>query len=91
MTAEDWIQKLSLEPLPEEGGWFCRTFTGSTGGNERAGSSSIYALFTSDQSSALHRLDADEVFCYNAGDAFRILKLETSNRFSTRLLVWRQA
>ncbi len=77
MTAHDWVERLSLEPLPGEGGWFRRTFTGVKENSSRATFSVIHALFTSSQFSTLHRLDADEVFFYQAGDPFGILKLET--------------
>jgi len=78
-SAADVIRLLSLEPLPQEGGFFRRTaespsFIDSPWGRRRAWSS-IYALFTADGMSAMHRLRQDEVWCFHAGDPLEALRL----------------
>lgn len=78
-AAADVIRLLALEPLPKEGGYFRRTaespaFIDSPWGRRRAWSS-IYALFTPDDMSALHRLRQDEVWCFHAGDPLEALRL----------------
>lgn len=77
-SASDVIGMLQLEPLPHEGGWFRRTGEGSglrADASARRGWSSILALFTPDGFSALHRLAADEIWCFHAGDALTSLRL----------------
>jgi predicted cupin superfamily sugar epimerase len=68
-TAAQVIELLQLEPLPHEGGWFRRTLEApapADGG--RRSWSMIHALFTPDGFSALHQLDADELWIFQAGD-----------------------
>jgi len=72
---ESLIRRLALEPLPEEGGWFRRVYTGRPDASGRPAMTAIYALFADEQFSALHRLDADELFCFHAGDPFEALEL----------------
>jgi predicted cupin superfamily sugar epimerase len=93
-SAEDLIRLLELEPLPHEGGWFrrtaaCRTLSGAgVAGAEGDGRlktgrkawSSIYALFTPDGFSALHRLAGDEIWCFHAGDPLESLRLHPDGR-----------
>jgi len=78
-SAADVIRLLRLEPLPHEGGYFRRTaespsYIDSPWGRRRAWSS-IYALFTADGMSAMHRLRQDEVWCFHAGDPLEALRL----------------
>lgn len=60
--AQRIIAALGLEPLPREGGFFRQTWRSGTG-------SAIYFLMTPEDFSALHRLRADEVWHFYAGDA----------------------
>jgi predicted cupin superfamily sugar epimerase len=60
--AQRIIAALGLEPLPREGGFFRQTWRSGTG-------SAIYFLLTPEDFSALHRLRADEVWHFYAGDA----------------------
>ena len=71
------VEALGLEELDQEGGWFQRIYTGELRLDGRPQATSILALFTAERFSALHRLDADEVFFYQAGDPFRMLDLDT--------------
>jgi len=57
---------LGLEPLPQEGGLFRRTFTGD-------GVTAIYFMLIGDEFSALHRLASDEIYCHHAGAPLRML------------------
>jgi predicted cupin superfamily sugar epimerase len=76
-TAEDVARQLQLEPLEPEGGYFRRTHEGEVipGGDGRRTFSVIYFLVTPRGFSALHRLDADETWCFHAGDALESLRL----------------
>ncbi len=59
---EQIIQKLSLEPLPKEGGYF--RFISEFGD----GAGMIYYLMTGDSFSHLHKLSDDEVWTFLEGD-----------------------
>lgn len=79
-TAAEVVAALGLEPLDQEGGFFRRTAEaseradfGAKGG--RRAYSVIYALFTPEGFSALHRLVTDEIWCWQAGDALQSLRL----------------
>lgn len=81
------IARLGLEPLPTEGGFFRRTWTGpSTGAGGRPTGTVIYFLLTPDADgfSALHRLKTDEVWFWHAGDAADHVQLGSAARI-TRL------
>lgn len=75
MTAEDVVARLGLESLDREGGWFRRIHTGELNESGRSVSTTIYALFTREQFSALHRLDALEQFFHLGGDAFDVFRI----------------
>lgn len=66
--ADAVAELLGLEPLPEEGGRFRRTFGDAHG-------SAIYFLLADDDASALHRLPTAEVWHHYAGAAVRLLTL----------------
>lgn len=72
------IARLGLQPLPREGGFFRRTWTGpiSSSRNPRPVSTSIYFLITAEAFSALHCLDADETWHFYAGDSVRLVQLD---------------
>lgn len=75
-TADDVVRLLQLEPLDREGGYFRRTGESATilPGGKRAWST-IYSLITPEGFSALHRLAADEIWCFHAGDTLESLRL----------------
>jgi len=76
-TAEEVVRLLGLAPLEREGGFFRRTAESGAvlpDGNRRAWSA-IYALFTPEGFSALHRLTAEEIWCFHAGDPLESLRL----------------
>ncbi|MBK1879394.1 cupin domain-containing protein [Pelagicoccus mobilis] len=83
---DEVIRKLGLEPLAEEGGWFRRIHTGAAGDAGRPICTTIYALFTREQFSALHRLDAVEQFFFLDGDAFEVFRIDADGKGRTEFL-----
>lgn len=73
------IAQLQLEPLPEEGGYFRRLYTGDltelADGRVRPLRTVIYYLMTRADFSALHRLASTETFHFHAGDAMEMFQL----------------
>jgi predicted cupin superfamily sugar epimerase len=66
--ADKIIAKLGLQPLPNEGGFFARTWTGLAADSAgRPSGTAIYFLLTQKSFSAFHRLEADEVWHFYAG------------------------
>lgn len=67
------IEKLGLEPLPGEGGYFKRTYVSDQtiefAGQQRSIASTIYYYLGSEDFSAWHQLDCDEVWHFYAGDS----------------------
>jgi predicted cupin superfamily sugar epimerase len=76
-TASDVIRLLGLAPLAREGGYFRRTMESEhrLPGSDRRVCSAIYFLLTPAEFSALHTVDADETWCFHAGDAVELLEL----------------
>jgi hypothetical protein len=84
-TAEEIRQLLGLQPLAPEGGWFAETYRSTRtlpaggpaagAGGPRALASAICYLVEPEAFSALHRLDADEVFHFYLGDPVEMLQL----------------
>ncbi|ATC63747.1 cupin [Nibricoccus aquaticus] len=73
------IARLNLQPLPHEGGYFARTWTSrETLPNGRPLGTAIYFLLTPAGFSALHRLDADELWHFHSGDPVEHLQLPPS-------------
>ena len=68
MTTEDVIRHFQLQPHPSEGGYFRRTYASSQTINGRALSTAILYLITSQSTSAPHKVDADEIWHFYAGD-----------------------
>ena len=68
------VAQLGLAPLPHEGGYFRRTWTGPGAG--RASGTSIYFLATGADFSALHRLKTDEIWHFHAGDPMEHVSLD---------------
>lgn len=67
LTADEVISALNLEPLDGEGGFFRQTWIlPSEAGAPQA--TAIVYLITPESFSALHRLDADEIFHFYLGD-----------------------
>jgi uncharacterized protein len=68
----EWlIEALSLTPHPE-GGWYRRTWEAQATADRRAGGSAIYYLLLEGEVSAPHRIDADELWHFYAGDPLEL-------------------
>lgn len=76
-AAAEVIRALALAPLPREGGHFRRTYESAARvpGSDRRACSAILYLVTPESFSALHAVDADETWCFHAGDALDLLHL----------------
>ena len=72
ISAELVIEKLNLEPLIPEGGYFRQTYKSKDNilidDTERSASTMIYYLITRDLFSSLHRLIRDEAWHFYFGD-----------------------
>ncbi len=73
LTAKDIINKLDLQKLEPEGGYFRRNAEVIEDGQVIA--SSIYYLLEANDCSAMHRLDADEIYHFYMGDPLEMLEL----------------
>ncbi|MBS0663015.1 MAG: cupin domain-containing protein [Verrucomicrobia bacterium] len=71
------IRELRLAPLPGEGGHFRRVWESAAQvAPGRAASSAILLLLTADDCSALHRLQAEELWQFHAGDPVEHVMLD---------------
>ncbi|MDQ1037347.1 putative cupin superfamily sugar epimerase [Streptomyces sp. V3I8] len=77
ITPEALVAHYRLEPIPEEGGLFRRTWAGPERPDGRPEGSAIVALLTSRPGdfSALHRLPSDETWHFYLGDPLELLLL----------------
>jgi uncharacterized protein len=85
VNAKQIIEILGLEPLDQEGGFFCQVYK-SKGRiprsalpfhrSDHAYATSIYYLVTPESFSKLHRLPQDEIFHFYMGDPVEMLQLE---------------
>ncbi len=85
-SAEQWINELQLESHPE-GGFYRETIREVLKDGRRAPFSSIYFLLTDDNISHFHRIDADEVWYYHAGDSLTIHMINPDGEYTTATLV----
>ncbi|MFN4090620.1 MAG: cupin domain-containing protein [Alphaproteobacteria bacterium] len=72
MTAEQVIAALGLMPHPE-GGHFREMFRASSPAGIRAAATSIYYLLAANERSHWHRVDADEIWAFHAGEPLELL------------------
>lgn len=80
--ADQIIAKLGLHPHPE-GGWYRQTWVGPDlhiGTNTRASGTAILFLLKADERSHWHRVDADEIWIWNAGAPLMLSLGETVAR-----------
>jgi len=59
-------------PHPE-GGWYCESWRAAAVGGARAGGTLIHFMLTTGQRSLWHRVDADEIWLWQAGDPIELL------------------
>lgn len=79
MRASEIIQLLGLEPLPGEGGYFAETWRDEHG-------SAIYYLIVPSDFSAMHRVDAPELWHHYAGAAVEMLLLHPDGSATAPIL-----
>lgn len=72
MKAQEIIETLGLQPHPE-GGWYRETWRAEATDGERPAGTAIYYLLERGQRSHWHRVDADEIWHFYAGDPLRLL------------------
>lgn len=70
-SAEALIEQLALEQHPE-GGWYRETWRAASDGTGRAKGTAILFLLKSGESSHWHRVDADELWLWQAGDPLEL-------------------
>lgn len=81
-TAEFWIDHLDLKPHPE-GGYYTETYRGKPerlADGARAVSTGIYFLLRAGEVSHLHKIDADEMWHFYAGDPLNVYCLHENGR-----------
>jgi uncharacterized protein len=88
VTADDVIARFSMRPIPDEGGWFHRTWQGTASADGRACGTAILALFTDRPGGASrrHRLDAAETWTFVDGDPFGLVVTGLDGRHTEILL-----
>ena len=93
-NADYWIKQLDLTPHPE-GGYYKETIRETTNEAQRAPFSSIYFLLNTGDISHFHRIDADEVWYYHAGESLTIhmitpqeLSISTIRRFQLKMATY---
>ena len=84
-TANEIIDALNLQPLPGEGGYYRQTWILPSEGDRPAGTAIVY-LITPESFSALHRLDADEIFHFYLGDPCEQIVIDLAGQLTTAVL-----
>lgn len=84
-TARAIIDRLGLEPHPE-GGWFAQTWRHRPPGGGRGAGSAIYYLLEGGGWSRWHRIDADEIWHFHAGDPLELRMVPERQRMRTAVL-----
>ena len=78
-----WLNQLDLQPHPE-GGYYKEIIKAKSNNlNERPVYSSIYFLLTHDNISHFHRIDADEIWYYHAGDSLTVHMIHSDGRYQS--------
>ena len=86
-SADKIIQKLGLEPVPDEGGAFVRIYTGADrSGPDSPSATSILYLLRGTDSSRWHKLSCDELWFYHSGPAAHQLLLFPDGSWSERTI-----
>lgn len=70
-SAAELIEQLGLTAHPE-GGWYRETWRGEAGPDGRAGGTAIIFLLRSGEASHWHRVDAAELWLWQAGDPLEL-------------------
>ena len=81
-TAQYWIDQLDLTPHPE-GGWYKETFRSDVQYDGRSVATGIYFLLTAENVSNFHRIDAEEMWHFYAGDPLTVHIIDGSGDYAT--------
>lgn len=91
MTAAYYVQTLAMQPHPE-GGYFAETYRSTETiphaalprrfGGDRAFATAIYFLLESHHVSALHRIQADEIWHFYAGGTLEIFVISPTGKLT---------
>jgi predicted cupin superfamily sugar epimerase len=81
-TAQYYIDHLGLIPHPE-GGWYRETYRSDVSVGGRAVATGIYFLLTSENISHLHKIDAQEMWHFYAGDPLTVHMINEAGDYST--------
>ncbi len=84
-SAAALIEQLGLAAHPE-GGWYRETWRGEAGPNGRACGTAIIFLLRADEASHWHRVDAAELWLWQAGDPLE-LRLAATDAAPARSIV----
>lgn len=84
-NADFWVDKLGLQPHPE-GGYYRETYRAEPKDGPRAASTGIYFLIESGNVSRFHRIDADEMWHFYAGDALIVHMIAPSGQYSQHII-----
>lgn len=93
MNSREIIERLNLQPLPWEGGYYRETYRADESvaagalpgryGGGRQYCTAIYYLLTPDMISALHRVQSDEIFHFYLGDPVTMFLLSAEGKATT--------
>lgn len=81
----DVVDRLGLRPHPE-GGWYAETWRAPSSPGGRATASAILYLLAAGDRSHWHRVDADEIWQFSAGEALE-LRIATPDGLGARTSV----
>lgn len=81
-SIQEYISQLGLLPHPE-GGYYKETYRSEAEENGRAIATGIYFLLTSDNVSNFHRIDAEEMWHFYAGDPLTVHMIDDAGQYST--------
>ncbi len=95
ITANDWIEQLSLKPHPE-GGYYREVYRAdeyiekqalpNRYNGDRSFSTAIYYLLTAGEFSAFHRVRSDETWHFYAGGVLEIFTINPQGSIDIKLL-----
>jgi predicted cupin superfamily sugar epimerase len=94
MNAQDWIDRLGLQPHPE-GGWYKETYRagfrvtpaqGPTSGETTSAVTSIYYMLEGEDFSAFHRIAYPEIWYYHDGEPLRVHEIDPQGNYQARTL-----
>lgn len=95
-TAQQWIDALKMVPLPEEGGWYNEVYRSDETikaaalparfAGERCFATSIYYLLKSDEFSAFHRIQQEEVWHFYEGSPLLVHEIDLAGNYTVHRL-----